>query len=154
MANICHCQHILQAYRLTTNQVCTCLHTHIRHLLWTIFCDHAAQLLQVHIAFEWVIALWNQSFLMQHFHHFTATTSHVRFGCGKVEVHDCHCAWFHKTLSQDILAGTTLVCRQYIVCSKHLFHGCFQTSKGLATSIRIVCQVHRSSLTIGHRIHA
>ena len=76
------------------------------------------------------------------------------FGGGEVKVHDSHRARFHKTFCQNVLAGAALVRRQYVVGTKHLFHGCFQTGEGLATRVGVICHMHSSSLTVGHGVHA
>ena len=154
MADVGHGQHVLQTDGLSANEVRTGFHTHVGHSLRSVFTDSFLQFLQVEISLEGIIALGNKAFLLYQLQHFASTTGHVCLGSGEVKVHDGHHTGLDKALGQDVLAGTSLMGRQYVVNAEHLLHGSFQAVEGFTAGIGIISHMHGCSLEVRHSIHS
>ena len=153
MADICNRKHILKRYRLTANQIGSRLYTNESHSVCSNFLNALAQVLKIEIALERIITLWQQTFWVQEFFHGTAKTGDMRFRSGKVEIHKCHHTRLDKSLGKDILACSSLMCRQDVFCTKNFFHSRLYSVEGFGASISIIGLHHGTKLQIGHAVN-
>ena len=153
MTDISNSQHVLQTNGLTAYKIGSCLNAYVCNLFGTVLANGLLQFLEVKISLEGIIALRHKTLLVYQLYHLTAASCNVRLGGGKVKVHNGHGTWFHKSLGKNVLAGTSLVGREQIVCAKHLLHGGLKTVEGLATGISIISNVHGCCLAVRHGIH-
>ena len=153
MADVGDGEHILQRHGLAANEVGARLHTHERHPVGSYLLDALAQVLQVEVALEGVVALGEQALGVDQLLHGAAETGDVCLGRGEVEVHQRHHAGLHERLGEDVLAGSSLVGGQHVLRAEHLLHSRLHAVEGLGAGIGIVGLHHRPELQIGHGVH-
>ncbi len=152
MTNVGHGKHILQRYGLTADEVGSRLHANESHSVGTYLLDALTQVLEVEVTLEGVVALGQESLGIHEFLHRTAQSCDMSLGGGEVEVHQCHHTGLHESLSEDVLAGTSLVGWQHVLCTEHLFHRSLHTIEGLGACIGIVSLHHGTKLQVAHGV--
>ena len=146
--------HILQGERLAADEVRAGLYAQEGDVLRARLGDEAAQLVEVDVALEGVVARGLYALVAEQLGHGAAEAGDVRLGRGEVEVHRHHVAGLHEGDGEDVLAGAALVGGEEEVRAEELVHLGLQPVEGRAAGVAVVADEHRGGLAVAHAVDA
>ena len=154
VADIGDGQHVLQAHRLSADEVGAGFHAHEGDFLRAQFLDGLAEFLQVEVTLERIVGLGDETLLVHQFHHFAAQAGDVGLGRGEMEVHESVHARFYIGFGQDVFCRTALVGGQHILCTKDFLNGRLHAIEGFGACVGIVGDAHGCYLFVRHTVDA
>ena len=142
VANVSDGEHVLKGYRLASDEVGSGFDPDERHFLRSEFLDGLAEKFEVEVALERVVALGDETLLVDEFDDLTSEAGYVGLRRCEVEVHKGIHPGLHVSLGEDVLGGSSLMGGKDVVGAEDFLHGGLDPVEGLAAGVGIIRYAH------------